>query len=92
VAEKNYPKTLYRGRGCRKCHQSGFKGRTGIHELMVNTDELKDLIVQRTNANTLRTVALKNGMITLRQDGWKKVGLGITTIDEVARVTAADLF
>jgi general secretion pathway protein E/type IV pilus assembly protein PilB len=92
VAEKDYPKKLYRGRGCRKCHQTGFKGRTGIHELMVNTDELKDLIVQRTNANTLRHVALKNGMITLRQDGWKKVQAGVTTIDEVARVTAADLF
>jgi general secretion pathway protein E len=92
VAEKNYPKHLYRGRGCRKCRQTGFKGRTGIHELMVNTDELKDLIVQRTNANTLRQVALRNGMITLRQDGWKKVEAGVTTVDEVARVTAADLF
>ncbi len=92
VAEKNLPKTLYRGRGCRKCHQSGFKGRTGIHELMINTDELKDLIVQRTNANSLRAVAMKNGMVTLRQDGWRKVAAGITTIDEVARVTAADLF
>jgi type II secretion system protein E len=92
VADKNYPQKLWKGRGCRKCHQSGFKGRTGIHELMVNTDAMKDLIVQRTNANMLRTEALKNGMITLRQDGWKKVAQGITTIDEVARVTAADLF
>jgi len=92
VADKNYPQMLWKGRGCRKCHQSGFKVRTGIHELMVNTDAMKDLIVQRTNANVLRTEALKNGMITLRQDGWKKVGQGITTIDEVARVTAADLF
>jgi type II secretion system protein E len=92
VADKNYPQMLWKGRGCRKCHQSGFKGRTGIHELMVNTDAMKDLIVQRTNANMLRTEALKNGMITLRQDGWKKVAQGITTIDEVARVTAADLF
>jgi type II secretion system protein E len=92
VAEKNYPKHLYRGRGCRACRQTGFRGRTGIHELMINTDELKDLIVQRTNANTLRQVALRNGMITLRQDGWKKVEAGVTTVDEVARVTAADLF
>jgi type II secretion system protein E len=91
VADKNPPKILWRGKGCRKCHQSGFKGRTGIHELMINTDKMKDLIVQRTNANVLRTEALKNGMITLRQDGWRKVALGITTIDEVARVTAADL-
>ena len=49
------------------------------------------MIVQRTNANALRPRRLKNGMITLRQDGWRKVQQGITTIDEVARVTAADL-
>ena len=92
VIDRDFPKKLWRGRGCRRCHQTGFKGRTGIHELMVTTDELKDLIVQRTNANVLRGVALKAGMVTLRQDGWKKVLAGNTTIDEVARVTAADLF
>ena len=91
VMQKEFPKVLWRGKGCRKCHQSGFRGRTGIHELLVNTDVLKDLITQRTNANVLRAEALKNGMITLRQDGWKKVSQGITTIDEVARVTASDL-
>ena len=80
------------GGGCTTCHQTGYKGRTGIHELMVNTDELKDLIVQRTNANQLRAVAMKHGMITLRQDGWNKVMAGKTTIEEVARVTTADLF
>lgn len=90
VAEGDVPRKLWRGRGCRKCHQTGFKGRTGIHELMVNTDELKDLIVQRTNANILRNVAARNGMITLRRDGWRKVLAGMTTVDEVARVTAAD--
>ncbi len=91
VAEGKPPKVLYRGKGCRKCHQTGFKGRTGIHELMVNTDDLKDLIVQRTNANTIRIQAMKNGMITLRQDGWRKVLNGTTTIDEVARVTSTDI-
>ncbi|MBM3994698.1 MAG: type II/IV secretion system protein [Planctomycetes bacterium] len=92
VSTQTPPKVLYRGKGCRTCHQTGFRGRTGIYELLVNTDAMKDLIVQRTNANVLRTEALKNGMITLRQDGWKKVTMGVTTIDEVARVTAADLF
>jgi type II secretion system protein E len=92
VAEQNYPKQLWKGKGCRRCHQTGYKGRTGIHELMVNTDELKDMIVQRTNANQLRAVAMKQGMVTLRQDGWNKVMAGKTTIEEVARVTAADLF
>jgi general secretion pathway protein E/type IV pilus assembly protein PilB len=91
VTEGNPPKRLWRGKGCRVCHQTGLRGRTGIHELLVNTDRIKDLIVQRTNANVIRNEALKLGMITLRQDGWKKVQMGITTIDEVARATAADL-
>jgi general secretion pathway protein E/type IV pilus assembly protein PilB len=90
VIDKNFPKHLWKGRGCRKCHQTGFRGRTGIHELLVNTDVIKELVVNRVNANTIRYEALKNGMITLRQDGWKKVLGGNTTIDEVARVTAAD--
>jgi general secretion pathway protein E/type IV pilus assembly protein PilB len=91
VAEGRPPTKLWRGKGCRSCRQTGLRGRTGIHELLVNTDHIKDLIVQRTNANVIRNEALKAGMITLRQDGWKKVLMGITTIDEVARVTAADL-
>jgi type II secretion system protein E len=92
LAEKNYPPLLYKGKGCRKCNQTGYKGRTGIHELLVNTDMLKDMVVQRANANALRIEALKQGMITLRQDGWRKVLNGMTTIEEVARVTAADMF
>jgi general secretion pathway protein E/type IV pilus assembly protein PilB len=82
---------LYKGTGCRSCRQSGYRGRTGIHELMVNTDLMKDLIVQRTNAGVIRMEALKNGMLTLRRDGWRKVLNGTTTIDEVARTTAGDL-
>jgi general secretion pathway protein E/type IV pilus assembly protein PilB len=82
---------LWKGAGCRSCRQSGYRGRTGIHELLVNTDAMKDLIVQRTNAGVLRFEALKNGMLTLRQDGWRKVLNGVTTIDEVARTTAGDI-
>jgi general secretion pathway protein E/type IV pilus assembly protein PilB len=91
VAEGQAPKTLWRGKGCRKCHQSGFKGRKGIFELMITDDPIKELVVQRTNASVIRREALNRGMITLRQDGWRKVVMGITTVDEVARVTAADL-
>src|SRR5215472_14709071 len=83
--------TLYRGAGCRSCRQTGFRGRTGIHELMVTNDLIRDLIVQRVNATHIRQEALKGGMITLRKDGWRKVLAGITTIDEVARVTAGDI-
>jgi general secretion pathway protein E/type IV pilus assembly protein PilB len=89
--EKNTHPTLWRGTGCKGCRNSGFRGRTGIHELMVNNDAIKEMIVQRVNANLIRQAALKNGMITLRADGWRKVLKGITTIDEVARVTAGDI-
>ncbi|HJZ55986.1 MAG TPA: ATPase, T2SS/T4P/T4SS family [Gemmataceae bacterium] len=82
---------LWKGIGCRSCRQTGFRGRTGIHELMVNNDVIKDLIVQRVNAGVIRLEALKSGMITLRQDGWRKVLNATTTIDEVARVTAGDI-
>jgi general secretion pathway protein E/type IV pilus assembly protein PilB len=84
--------TVWKGQGCRGCRNTGYRGRTGIHELMVNNDRLKDMVVQRVNAGVLRNDAIKNGgMRTLRQDGWKKVQLGITTIDEVARTTAGDI-
>jgi type II secretory ATPase GspE/PulE/Tfp pilus assembly ATPase PilB-like protein len=90
-AAANDPIQLTKGTGCRSCRQSGYRGRTGIHELLVNTDVMKDLIVQRTNSGVLRLEALKNGMITLRQDGWRKVLNGTTSIDEVARTTAGDV-
>ena len=76
---------LWKGTGCRSCRQSGYRGRTGIHELLVTNDVIRDLIVQRVNAGVIRLEALKAGMITLRQDGWRKVLNGTTTIDEVTR-------
>jgi type II secretion system protein E len=84
-------KRLFKGTGCRACRNSGYRGRTGIHELLVNNDVLKDLIVQRVNAGVIRLEGLKGGMITLRQDGFRKAGLGTTTIDEVGRTTAGDI-
>jgi type II secretory ATPase GspE/PulE/Tfp pilus assembly ATPase PilB-like protein len=84
--------TVWKGTGCRSCRSTGYRGRTGIHELLVNNDKLKDMVVQRVNAGVIRNEALKNGaMRTLRQAGWEKVKLGITTIDEVARTTAGDI-
>ncbi len=91
MLEGTPPKTLWKGHGCRKCHQSGFRGRQGIFELMVSTEVIKDMVVKRTNSNEIRKIALKEGMRTLRQDGWLKVLEGRTTIEEVARVTAADI-
>jgi general secretion pathway protein E/type IV pilus assembly protein PilB len=82
---------VWKGAGCRSCRQSGFRGRTGIHELMVTGETIRELCSQRVNANVIRTQAVKEGMITLRQDGWRKVLEGKTTMDEVARVTAGDI-
>jgi len=84
--------TVWKGNGCRTCRSTGYRGRTGIYELLVNNDKLKDMIVQRVNAGVIRNEALKSGsMRTLRQDGWRKVQLGQTTMEEVARTTAGDI-
>ena len=91
LTEQGEVPTLYRGAGCRGCRQTGYRGRTGIHELLVTYDDTRELIVQRVNANHIRQEALKQGMLTLRRDGWRKVLAGMTTIDEIARVTAGDI-
>lgn len=82
---------LWHGTGCRACRQTGYRGRSGIFELMVTGDSIREMCVQRLNASAIRRQALKEGMITLRQDGWRKVLQGVTTLDEVARVTAGDI-
>ena len=89
--EKANQSTIWHGTGCRHCHQTGYRGRRGIFEILVSGDFIKDLVQQRVNANKIRLEALKTGMVTLRQDGWRKVLQGITTVDEVARVTAGDI-
>jgi general secretion pathway protein E/type IV pilus assembly protein PilB len=84
------PKVLYRGKGCRACQMTGYRGRTGIFELMLCTDELRSLILERAPAHVLRKVAVKDGMRNLREDGWRLVGEGRTTIEEVFRNTKDD--
>jgi general secretion pathway protein E/type IV pilus assembly protein PilB len=83
--------TLMHGVGCRGCRQTGFRGRAGIFELMVTSETIREMCVQRQNASAIRKQAVKDGMVTLRQDGWRKVLAGMTTIEEVARVTAGDV-
>ncbi len=82
---------LFKGAGCRSCRNSGYRGRLGIYELLVASDTIREMVLQKTNAMAIRQVALKEGLITLRMDGWRKVLGGRTTIDEVARVTAGDI-
>jgi general secretion pathway protein E len=77
----------FRGAGCEACFNSGYKGRLGIFELMELNDELRGLILAKADAATLTAAARRNGMRTLREDGWLKVSLGMTSADEVLRVT-----
>ena len=79
--------TLKRGRGCSKCGHSGYEGRLGIYELLDIDDELRRLIVTKSDSTVLKAQAIKSGMRTLKEDGWNKVLAGLTTVDEVLRVT-----
>jgi len=81
---------LYRGAGCGQCMETGYKGRIGIYELMVLTPKMKNLILTTSDAGQIKREALfsqKTGMMTLRQDGLRKVLAGLTTLEEVFRVT-----
>jgi type IV pilus assembly protein PilB len=73
--------------GCGRCNGTGFKGRSGLYEVMTISDEIRSLTVKRTSADEIRRVALEQGMRPLRQDGFDKIKAGVTSIAEVARVT-----
>lgn len=77
---------LQRGAGCAACRGTGFRGRVGLFELAVMTEELKDAVSRRAARSDMRTIAENSGMTTLRQDGWRKVQAGLTTVEEVLRV------
>lgn len=81
--------TLYKGEGCPYCKETGYKGRIAIFELMVITDNIRDLISKNATTAKLRETAIKEGMCQLREDGIKKVCEGLTTIDEVLRVASS---
>jgi general secretion pathway protein E len=80
-------KKIYRGNGCEGCLNTGYKGRTGIFELMELDDEVKNLILKTSDSNAIKNMAVERGMATLRQDGTSKVLNGLTTVEEVLRVT-----
>lgn len=78
---------LFRGAGCRECIETGYKGRTGIYEILFMNDSIKSTILKTSDSNIIKNVAIKEGLHTLREDGARKVEDGITTIEEVLRVT-----
>jgi general secretion pathway protein E len=79
--------TFYRKKGCNLCMQTGYRGRTAIFEIMTVDDDIKRLVLKTSDANQINELAIKQGMITLQQDGIQKVLKGITTTEEVLRVT-----
>ncbi|MBI3458500.1 MAG: type II secretion system ATPase GspE [Candidatus Rokubacteria bacterium] len=79
--------TPFRGKGCAECRGTGYRGRMGVYELLPMTEEMRSLTLRKTSGHEIRQRAIVAGMTTLRQDGWAKCCLGVTTIDEVLRVT-----
>jgi type IV pilus assembly protein PilB len=87
VTNSKEPLTLHRGKGCKNCKQSGYRGRSGIFELLLVSEEIKKLISERASTQVIRDVAKKTaGLVPLRVDGLRKALKGITTLDEVDRV------
>jgi len=78
---------LYRGTGCRKCHDTGYRGRAGLYELMTMSDEVQELVMARAPSSKIEKVAREQGLRLLREDGWRKVREGVTTPEEVIRST-----
>jgi type IV pilus assembly protein PilB len=80
---------FFKGHGCDACAGTGLKGRQGLYEVMFMTNHIKKLVVQNADSQVLRDEAIKEGMLTLRMDGWLKVLKGLTTMEQVIRETSA---
>ncbi len=83
--------SVYRAKGCNACFNTGYLGRTAIYELLLVDDDIRQLIMKNADASTIKAAAVKKGMRTLRQDGAGKVLAGITSVDEVVRVTQREV-
>ena len=79
------------GKGCDKCFDTGYRGRTGIYEIMLIDEQVRELVYKKANAGDIKKYAINAGLQTLRMDGARKVSAGITTVAEVLRVTQADV-
>ncbi len=91
LEEAGNPKVLYKSVGCPACQQTGYQGRTGIYELMMVDDDIRQLILKNVDSNTIKKAAVDGGMLTLLDHGAYKVAKGITTAAEVLSVTAEDI-
>jgi len=78
--------TLYRAVGCNKCNNIGYKGRMGIHEVLTVTETIERACVNHASGDEIKRLAMEEGMRTLRDDGFEKVKMGLTSIEEILRV------
>lgn len=85
------PEFIYEPVGCRECGDTGYRGRTGVHELLVLDADVRKMCVEHASAGDIRVHALKNGMITLRMSGWAKVIDGVTSVEEVKRISKEEI-
>ena len=81
---------LFRGKGCEECRGTGYRGRMGIYELFPITEDARSLVLRRAAARDIRQHAIVAGMVTLRMDGWRRAREGLTTVEEILRVTQED--
>lgn len=82
---------VFKPKGCRECRDTGFAGRIGLFELLINDPVIRKLCVERASTGQIRDYALRQGMVTLRQSGWENVINGVTSIEEVLRITKGDI-
>ena len=83
-------KTLFRGRGCERCKNSGYSGRLAIIEAMTMTDEIRKLVIKRVGAQEIGKLAIEQGMKTLRRVALEKVGEGLSTLEQTLLLTASE--
>ncbi len=83
--------TFYRGAGCAAVHQTGYRGRTGIYEFLVLDDEVRRFIGSKADSAAIKQAAIAKGMITLKEEGAEKIFTGITTTEEVMRITQQEV-
>ena len=82
-------KKFFRGEGCDKCRNTGYRGRLGIHELLVMSEEIKKTILENSDDASIKKQCLKESMVTLRRDGVNKILYGFTTVEEILSITSA---
>ena len=79
-------KKVYRGKGCEHCNQTGYDGRIGIHEVLVVDNDIREGILRKDSSDSIKKIAVQNGMKTMVEDGLDKVFNGVTSVEEVLRV------